>query len=273
MTPEELDAIEARASRVYPEDSGWNGTEAEDALPVVTEDVPALVAEVRRLRALVQHLAPEATPLTVDERSGLDALLTRPAGPGAPCADSPIGDPTRLELVEVEAAARAAGDGPRAQVATLGLRAFRCYDRERDRVRELCAILEAARESLGCETWSGVPAAVERLRAWGSVSETLARSQSEMLERNIARAEGFVRERDAALAEAERLRAMVDRARELVAASRHTDDCAASHHQHCGAECDYDDSTPEECARAFREGCECGLRGLCDALGVEVDRG
>jgi hypothetical protein len=50
MTPEELDAIEARASRVYPEDSGWNGTEAEDALPVVTEDVPALVAEVRRLR-------------------------------------------------------------------------------------------------------------------------------------------------------------------------------------------------------------------------------
>jgi hypothetical protein len=65
----------------------------------------------------------------------------------------------------------------------------------------------------------------------------------------------------------------LDRARELVAASCHTDDCAASHHQHCGAECDYDDSTPEECARTFREDCECGLRGLCDALGVEVDRG
>jgi hypothetical protein len=82
------------------------------------------------------------------------------------------------------------------------------------------------------------------------------------------------RERVAAVeAERDALRAVVDRARELVAASRHTDDCAASHHQHCGAECDYDDSTPEECARAFREGCECGLRGLCDALGVEVDRG
>lgn len=80
-------------------------------------------------------------------------------------------------------------------------------------------------------------------------------------------------ERDEARAEAERLRAMVDRARELVADARHTDDCAASHHQHCGAECDYDDSTPEECARAYHEGCECGLRELCDALGVEVDRG
>lgn len=49
MTDERLAAIEERAARVYPEEGGWNGTEAEDALPVVTEDVPALVAEVRWL--------------------------------------------------------------------------------------------------------------------------------------------------------------------------------------------------------------------------------
>lgn len=49
-----IEEIEARAARIYPEDSGWNGTEAEDALPVVTEDVPALVAEVRRLGAIVE---------------------------------------------------------------------------------------------------------------------------------------------------------------------------------------------------------------------------
>ena len=52
-------------------------------------------------------------------------------------------------------------------------------------------------------------AEVERLRSWGSVSETLAKGQGEMLDRNIARAEGFVRERDAALAEVERLRALL----------------------------------------------------------------
>lgn len=52
-------------------------------------------------------------------------------------------------------------------------------------------------------------AEVERLRSWGSVSETLAKGQSEMLERNITRAEGFVRERDEALAEVERLRSIV----------------------------------------------------------------
>jgi hypothetical protein len=47
----DLDEIEARAAAVYPVDAGWSGYEAEDALPVVTKDVPALVAEVRRLRA------------------------------------------------------------------------------------------------------------------------------------------------------------------------------------------------------------------------------
>ncbi len=173
MTPEELDAIEARASRVYPEDSGWNGTEAEDALPVVTEDVPALVAEVRRLRA----------------------------------------DVVRLQGEVVEA---------------------------RNRAYEERAITDAQTD------------------------------QRDELIRTLTACRG---ERDAALAEVERLRAMVDRARELVADARHTDDCAASHHQHCGTECDYDDSTPEECARAYREGCECGLRELCNALGVEVSRG
>ena len=47
----DLDEIEARAADVYPQDAGWSGYEAQDALPVVTKDVPALVAEVRRLRA------------------------------------------------------------------------------------------------------------------------------------------------------------------------------------------------------------------------------
>ena len=60
-------------------------------------------------------------------------------------------------------------------------------------------------------------AEVERLRSWGSVSETLAKGQGEMLERNIARAEGFVRERDAALAEVERLRAEVSAEQDLTA--------------------------------------------------------
>ena len=45
----DLKAIEARAAEVYPE-RAWCGDEGERALPVVTEDVPALVAEVRRLR-------------------------------------------------------------------------------------------------------------------------------------------------------------------------------------------------------------------------------
>jgi hypothetical protein len=232
------------------------------------------------LRALVRHLSPEVTPLTADERASLDALLANSEGPGAPCADSPLADPTRLEFVEAEAAARAAGDGPRARVAVLGLRAYRCYDRERDRVRELCAILEAAREALGCETWSGVPAEVRRLHAEVVEARERLREERATTDAQTDQRDELLRalvacrgERDEALAEAERLRAMVDRARELVAASCHTDDCAASHHQHCGAECDYDDSTPEECARTFREDCECGLRGLCDALGVEVSGG
>lgn len=51
MTEQRLAEIEARAAAVYPQDAGWSGYEAEDALPVVRDDVPALVAEVRRLRA------------------------------------------------------------------------------------------------------------------------------------------------------------------------------------------------------------------------------
>lgn len=51
MTEEQIAEIEARAASVYPQDAGWSGYEAEDALPVVRDDVPALVAEVRRLRA------------------------------------------------------------------------------------------------------------------------------------------------------------------------------------------------------------------------------
>ena len=51
MTEQWLAEIEARAAAVYPQDAGWSGYEAEDALPVVRDDVPALVAEVRRLRA------------------------------------------------------------------------------------------------------------------------------------------------------------------------------------------------------------------------------
>ena len=52
----DLDAITKRARRVYPK-RGWDGGEAERALPVVTEDVPALVAEVLRLRALRDDIA------------------------------------------------------------------------------------------------------------------------------------------------------------------------------------------------------------------------
>lgn len=52
----DLDAITKRARRVYPK-RGWDGGEAERALPVVTEDVPSLVAEVRRLRSLRDDLA------------------------------------------------------------------------------------------------------------------------------------------------------------------------------------------------------------------------
>ena len=51
----DLKAIEARAAEVYPE-RAWCGDEGERALPVVTEDVPALVAEVRRLRAELADL-------------------------------------------------------------------------------------------------------------------------------------------------------------------------------------------------------------------------
>ena len=51
MTEQWLAEIEARAAAVYPQDAGWSGYEAGDALPVVRDDVPALVAEMRRLRA------------------------------------------------------------------------------------------------------------------------------------------------------------------------------------------------------------------------------
>ena len=67
----DLDAITKRARRVYPK-RGWDGGEAERALPVVTEDVPSLVAEVRRLRSLRDDLA--------DAFDGLVMKVWRAAG-------------------------------------------------------------------------------------------------------------------------------------------------------------------------------------------------
>ena len=67
----DLDAITKRARRVYPK-RGWDGGEAERALPVVTEDVPALVAEVIRLRTLRDDIA--------DAFDGLVMKVWRAAG-------------------------------------------------------------------------------------------------------------------------------------------------------------------------------------------------
>ena len=54
MTDAELKAIQRRAKRVFPRGS-WDGDEAERALEVVVEDVPALLAEVRRLTAELSY--------------------------------------------------------------------------------------------------------------------------------------------------------------------------------------------------------------------------
>lgn len=67
----DLDALTKRARRVYPK-RGWDGGEAERALPVVTEDVPALVAEVIRLRTLRDDIA--------DAFDGLVMKVWRAAG-------------------------------------------------------------------------------------------------------------------------------------------------------------------------------------------------
>lgn len=67
-----IEEIEARAASVYPANAGWNGTEAEDALPVVTEDVPVLVAEVRRLRSEILCLDASVMDLAA-ERDALRA--------------------------------------------------------------------------------------------------------------------------------------------------------------------------------------------------------
>ena len=84
----DLDAITKRARRVYPK-RGWDGGEAERALPVVTEDVPALVAEVLRLRALRDDIADafdglvmkawRATGETHEPPANVAALLARVA--------------------------------------------------------------------------------------------------------------------------------------------------------------------------------------------------
>ena len=151
----------AQLSQYREEAERWNAQATE-----LEAERDALRAEVEGLRALVAHLTPpEPTPLTDAQRVWLDALLSAHTGPGAVCEHSPASDVTRRELVEAEAAARALGDDARARVASLGLRVYCRYDRERDRVHEVSAILEAAREALGCETWSEVPAEVERLRA------------------------------------------------------------------------------------------------------------
>ena len=75
MTEEQIAEIEARAASVYPHDAGWSGYEAEDALPVVRDDVPALVAEVRRLRAeLADHHTASVLPRETALRETAEAL-------------------------------------------------------------------------------------------------------------------------------------------------------------------------------------------------------
>lgn len=70
----DLDAIEARADA--PRDGRW----ASDALRMMSEDVPRLVAEVRRLRALVGELTDERDRYLVS----LNAELDRQEGFGRP---------------------------------------------------------------------------------------------------------------------------------------------------------------------------------------------
>jgi len=60
--PLDLDAIEARARRVYPE-RGWDGDEAARARATVIEDVPALVAAVRERDAELARLTRERDAL------------------------------------------------------------------------------------------------------------------------------------------------------------------------------------------------------------------
>ena len=87
MTDEQLDAIVERAARVYPTDGGWNGTEAEDALPVVTEDVPDLVA------------AAEAVPreqVAIVVRQG--EVIVEAYRAGAATARAPLGPDTMRDL-------------------------------------------------------------------------------------------------------------------------------------------------------------------------------
>ena len=129
-------------------------------------DILSLVAEVRRLRAIVAQLAPpDVTPLTEVQRRNLDAMMARDEGPGAPCEDRPGAGPTRMEIVEAQALARAAGNTAAVNAARLAARVWRRYDRERDRVRELSAVLESVREAVGCETWVECPERVRGLRA------------------------------------------------------------------------------------------------------------
>lgn len=86
--PLDLDAITKRARRVYPK-RGWDGGEAERALPVVTEDVPALVARVHDLTAKLDATAQafdelvaqvwRATGETHEPPADVTALLRRVA--------------------------------------------------------------------------------------------------------------------------------------------------------------------------------------------------
>jgi hypothetical protein len=63
MTPAELDAIEARAKAGVEGILSEGGGPAFDALESVEEDVPALVAEVRRLQELVAKVTEAAMEL------------------------------------------------------------------------------------------------------------------------------------------------------------------------------------------------------------------
>jgi len=77
MTDAELKAIQRRAKRVFPRGS-WDGDEAERALEVVVEDVPALLAEVRRLTAELSYAGrPRYSGDTSVAVEAIDAAFTR----------------------------------------------------------------------------------------------------------------------------------------------------------------------------------------------------
>ena len=176
----DLDAVTKRARRVYPK-RGWDGGEAERALPVVTEDVPALVAEVRRLLTLRDDLADAFDGLVMkvwlaageehEPPADVEALLARVEGLRA--AALPAGH-VAVDRVLYDAACRLASDVPRLQREVAAAR------REgAEAMREACAVTadDDAREA-AVVVGRCADGTAERGEAvaWRQASEHLARA-------------------------------------------------------------------------------------------------